>query len=92
MAEAASLRCPPSPGSTRPADAAEFFLVAADLDGQIVNGGAEVSDFGDESGQRVGVAVTAAVVLDDCAEFGVAIEGGSARGARPSRILIEGVM
>ena len=67
-----------SAGVVLSSEAAEFFLVAADLGGDFLEGGAEVGDLGGEPGQGGGFSSAGAVLFDDGAEVGVAVEGGSA--------------
>ena len=58
-------------------EAAEFFFVVPDCGGDGVQCGAEVGDFGGESGQGVCFPAAGAVFFDDGAQVGVAVEGGS---------------
>jgi hypothetical protein len=51
--------------------------VAADAGGDEFEGGAEGRDLGGEARESSGVAGSVAVVLDDGAERGAAVEGGS---------------
>ncbi len=52
--------------------------MAADFGGDCVQGDAEVGDLGDQPGEGAGFPSARAVFLDDGAEVGVAVEGGSA--------------
>ena len=58
-------------------EAAEFFFVAPDGGGDGVQCGAEVGDFGGETRQGVCFLAVGAVFLDDSAQVGIAVEGGS---------------
>ena len=53
--------------------------MAADAGGDEFEGGAESRDLGGEASKSSGVAGSVAVVLDDGAERGAAVEGGSAQ-------------
>jgi hypothetical protein len=59
-------------------EAADGFLVAADLGGDGFEAAAQLVDLDDETGQGGGVAAAGAVLLDDGAQVGPAVEGGPA--------------
>jgi hypothetical protein len=59
-------------------EAADGFLVAADLGGDGFEAAAQLIDLDGETGQGGGVAAAGAVLLDDGAQVGPAVEGGPA--------------
>ena len=59
-------------------EAADGFLVAADLGGDGFEAAAQLVDLDGETGQGAGVLAVGAVFLDDGAQVGPPVEGGAA--------------
>jgi hypothetical protein len=59
-------------------EAAELFLVTSDAVRDGLEGGAQVRDLVGQAGQGARVGLSRAVLVDDSAETGIAVEGGSA--------------
>src|SRR6266516_1419389 len=59
-------------------EAAEWFVVAADLGGEGFQAGAELIDLDGEPSEGDGVAAALAVFFDKGAQLGAAVEGGAA--------------
>src|SRR4051812_5174057 len=67
-----------STGVVLASEAAQLFLVAANLGGNFLEGDAEVSDLRGQLGQRRGFTSAVAMLFDDGAKVGVSVEGGPA--------------
>ena len=59
-------------------EASKSFFVASDVVGDGFEGGAWVRDLVRQAGQGAGIGLSGAVLVDDCVEVGVAVEGGVA--------------
>jgi hypothetical protein len=73
-------------------EAAELFFVVADLGGDGFEAAAQLVDLHDQAGQGGGIASAGAVLVDDGAQVGAAVESGAAdAGARGDLVECDGL-